>query len=280
MFRVKQLVVVAVVLLGTVAAFAFPPSGEPSGLAARNSEEKPNVLRDVGLDQKLGSQVPLDLMFTNEYGEKVPLRTYFNGKPVVLNLVYYTCPMLCGEVLNGLTGALQIMKFDIGREYNVVTVSIDPRDTSALAAKKHATYVKRYARPGANEGWHFLTGQQEQIAALADSVGFRYKYDTEIKQYAHAAGIMILTPDGKVSQYFYGVEFSPKDIRLSLVEASQGKIGTVVDQLMLFCYHYDPATGKYGAAIMNILRLAALATIFGLVLLVGLLRRQEVAHST
>lgn len=266
-------------LLATV-AFAFPPSGEPNGAVQRNSEEKPNVLRDVGLDQKLGNQVPLDLTFINEYGETVPLRNYFNGKPVVLNLVYYSCPMLCGEVLNGLTGALQIMKFDIGKEYNVITVSIDPRDTSAMAAKKHTIYVKRYARPGANEGWHFLTGKQEQITALADAVGFRYKYDPEIKQYAHAAGIMILTPDGKMSQYFYGVEYSPKDIRLALVEASHGKVGTVVDQLMLFCYHYDPATGKYGAAIMNIMRLAAGATILGLVLLVGLLRRQEAVHST
>lgn len=279
MFRVRQFVVVAVALLAT-AAFAFPPSGEPSGAATRNSEEKPNVLRDVGLDQKLGSQVPLDLTFTNEYGEQVPLRKYFNGKPVVLTMVYYTCPMLCGEVLNGLTGALQIMKFDIGREYNVVTVSIDPRDTPELAAAKHASYVKRYARPGANEGWHFLTGKQEQIAALADAVGFRYKYDAQIKQYAHAAGIMILTPDGKVSQYFYGVEFSPKDIRLALVEASRGNVGSVVDQLMLFCYHYDPATGRYGAAIMNIMRLAAGATILGLVLLVGLLRRKELSQPT
>jgi len=261
-------------------AYAFPPSGEPSGAATRNSEEKPNVLKDVGLDQRLGNQVPLDLMFTNEYGEQVPLRKYFGGKPVILNLVYFTCPMLCGEVLNGLTGSMQVMSFDIGREYNVITVSIDPRDTPLLAAKKHAMYVKRYARPGANEGWHFLTGKQDQIAALADAVGFRYKYDTEIQQYAHAAGIMILTPEGKVSQYFYGVEYSPKDIRLALVEASQGKIGSVVDQLMLFCYHYDPATGRYGAAIMNILRLAALLTILGLGLLVGLLRRRELAHST
>ena len=274
------MLMLSLLVIGTAAGYAFPPSGEPNKIVTPNSEEKPNVLRDVGLDQRLGEQVPLDLTFTDENGKSVRLADYFGSKPVILNMVYYSCPMLCGEVLNGLTGALQIVKFDVGREFNVLTVSIDPRDTTALAAKKQAIYVKRYGRPNAQAGWHFLTGRQDQIEALTKAVGFRYKYDAEIKQYAHAAGIMVLTPDGKVAQYFYGVEYSPKDIRLSLVEASKGKVGTVVDQLLLFCYHYDPATGKYGAAVMNLLRLGGGMTILGIVLLVGLLRRQELAHSS
>ena len=223
---------------------------------------KPSILDQVGLDQRLNQQVPLDLAFNDETGRAVQLQQYFGQKPVILMLVYYQCPMLCTQVLNGFTGAmLGIRRFDIGREFNVITVSIDPRDKpqDAVAAKER--YLKRYRRAGAEEGWHFLTGKKDQIDALAQAVGFRYAWDPEIQQYAHASGIMLLTPQGRVAQYYYGIEYSPRDIQLGLIEASKGKIGNVVDQVLLYCYHYDPRTGKYTAVVTKILQLAGVATI-------------------
>ncbi len=226
------------------------------------SNQKPSILDQVGLDQRLNQQVPLNLAFNDESGRPVQLQQYFGSKPVLMMLVYYQCPMLCTQVLNGFTGAMNgIVRFNIGREFNVITVSIDPRDTPQDAAEAKQRYIKRYRRAGAEQGWHFLTGKKDQIDALAQAVGFRYAWDPQIKQYAHASGVILLTPDGRVSQYYYGIEYAPRDIQLGLIEASKGKIGNLVDQVVLYCYHYDPRQGKYGAAIFNVLRLSALATV-------------------
>ena len=227
--------------------------------------QKPSILDQVGIDQRLDQQVPLNLVFNDESGQAVELQQYFGSKPVILMLVYYQCPMLCTQVLNGFTGAMNgIVKFNIGREFNVVTVSIDPRDKAEDAAAAKKRYLQRYRRAGAAQGWHFLTGKKDQIDALAQAVGFRYAWDPEIQQFAHASGIMLITPAGHVAQYYYGIEYAPRDIQLGLVEASKGKIGSVADQVLLYCFHYDPRQGRYGAAIFNILRLSALATILAL----------------
>ncbi len=224
----------------------------------------PELLRGVGIEQRLNAQVPLDLILRDEGGQEVRLAAYFGDKPVILSLAYYECPMLCTQVLNGLASALKVLSFDIGKQFNVVTVSFNPNDTAALAAAKKQTYLKEYGRPGAADGWHFLTGDAAAIARLTESVGFRYRYDPEHRQYAHAAGIMILTPQGRIARYFYGVEFAPRDVRLGLVEAADSRIGSPVDQLLLFCFHYDPATGKYGAVVMGAVRVAGALTVVAL----------------
>lgn len=219
----------------------------------------PPALRNIGLDQKLNAQVPLNLVFRDEAGREAPLTSYFGSRPVVLALVYYQCPMLCTQVLNGMVMSLRTMTLESGQDFEVVAVSIDPTETPVLAALKKAEYVKRYARGSA--GWHFLTGAEPQIKQLAAAVGFRYAYDPKTKQYAHASAIMVVTPSGRLSRYFYGIEYAPRDLRLGLVEASENKIGTPVDTVLLYCYHYDPNTGKYSAIVMNIVRLAALLTL-------------------
>jgi len=258
--------VLAVILMAACASASAWSQAAPKlqpGDAVSN--QKPSILDQVGLDQRLDQQVPLNLAFNDETGQAVQLQQYFGSKPVILMLVYYQCPMLCTQVLNGFTGAMNgIVRFNIGREFNVVTVSIDPRDTPQDAAAAKKRYLQRYRRAGAAEGWHFLTGKKDQIDALAQAVGFRYAWDPEIQQYAHASGIMLLTPAGRVAQYYYGIEYAPRDIQLGLIEASKGKIGSVVDQVLLYCYHYDPRQGKYGAAVFNILRLSALATVLAL----------------
>ena len=236
---------------------------------------RPALLTDVGLDQKLNQQIPLHLNFRDETGKTVQLGDYFGAKPVILVLAYYECPMLCTQVLNGLTRSMQGMPLEVGRQFNVVTVSINPRDSTALAAAKKRLYAGIYGRSGADRGWRFLTGDQPSIDELARAVGFRYAYDRESDQYAHASGIMILTPEGKLSRYFYGIQYPSRDLRLSLVEASEGKIGSAVDQILLFCYHYDPTTGKYGLAILNVIRAAGLATILTIGGLVWILSRSE-----
>jgi protein SCO1/2 len=218
----------------------------------------PGALQGVGIDQKLDEQVPLNLTFRDEAGRTVPLSTYFQSKkPVILALVYYECPMLCTQILNDLESSLKAVSFNPGRDFEVVSVSFDPKDTPDIAASKKQLLLKRYNRPNTSNGWHFLVGDPPNIKALTDAVGFHYKYDPATQQFAHASGIMILTPDGHLSRYFYGLEYAPRDIRLGLVEASQNKIGSPVDQILLFCYHYDPATGKYGAMVMRIVRFAA-----------------------
>ncbi|MBC7910027.1 MAG: SCO family protein [Pyrinomonadaceae bacterium] len=228
----------------------------------------PKALNNVGIDQKLGEQVPLDLMFRDEAGREVRLSEYFNqGRPVIISLVYYECPMLCNQVLNGLAGSLKTLSFDVGKEFDVVTVSFDARETPQLAAAKKDSYMARYNRAGAEKGWHFLTGDEKNINALTQAVGFRYAYDETTNQFAHASGIMLATPEGKLARYFYGIEYAPKDMRLSIVEASANKVGSPVDALMLYCFHYDPATGKYGLAIMNVVRLGGILTVLGIIAL-------------
>jgi protein SCO1 len=233
----------------------------------------PPALKKVGIDQKLNEQVPLDTVFKDEQGREVRLGQFFKGKPVVIALVYYTCPMLCNQVLNGMLGSFRQVSFNLGEQYEVVTVSFDPKETPDLAAKKKETYIKAYNRPSGDAGWHFLTGDEANIKRLTEAVGFRYLWDEQTKQYAHASGIMIATPEGKLARYFYGIDYPPKDVRLALVEASANKIGTPVDQLMLYCYHYDPSTGKYGVVIMNVMRVAGIVTLILMAALFLLLRK-------
>ena len=238
----------------------------------------PGALTGVGIDQKLDYQVPLNLTFFNEAGATVPLSSFFHSKkPVILALVYYRCPMLCTQILNGLESSLKAVSFNPGQDFEIVAVSFDPKDTWQIAASKKQTYLRRYGRANTANGWHFLTGDEANIKALTDAVGYHYKYDPATDQFAHASGIMIVTPDGRLSRYFYGVEYAPRDVRLGLVEASQNKIGSPVDQLLLFCYHYDPSTGKYGALVMNMVRLAGAGFVLvgGAVLLIALRREKR-----
>ena len=247
------------------------------GIMSPPANVRPPGLKSVGIEQHLDEQIPANLPFRDETGKAVRLGDYFGKRPLILNLVYYQCPMLCGEVLAGLQGAMRALKFDVGKEFDVLTVSFDPKETPEMAAANKADSLKQYGRAGAAEGWHFLTGPQASIDALTTSAGFQYEYDPRIGQFAHATAIMVLTPQGKIAQYYYGVEYSPKDLRLGLVQASQGKIGTVVDQILLYCYHYDPQAGKYGAIVSRILQLAALATMLGLgVFLAVMFRRNPV----
>lgn len=222
---------------------------------------RPPGLKHVGIEQNLNQQIPPGLEFRDETGKEVHLSDYFGKKPLILSLVYYRCPMLCSEVLSGLESALRVLKFNVGSEFDVLTVSFDPHDTPAEATAKKADLLKRYGRPGAANGWHFLTGPQASIDALTKAAGFEYEYDPKSNQFAHATAIMVLTPTGKIAQYYYGVEFAPKDLRLGLVQASQEKIGNLVDEVLLYCYHYDPDTGKYGPIVSRVLKLAGGATI-------------------
>ena len=265
--------VLAMVLL---AATAWG-QGMSKGIMSPPSNVRPPNLQNVGIEQHLDAQVPADLAFVDDAGHAVKLGDYFGKKPLILNLVYYNCTMLCGEALSGLTGAMKMVKFNVGDEFDVVTVSFDPHETPAIAATKKQDYLKRYGRAGADSGWHFLTGPAESINALTKAVGFQYQYDPKINQYAHATAIMVLTPQGRISRYFYGVDYPPKDLRMGLVEASQGKIGNAVDAVLLYCYHYDPATGKYGAIVNNILQLGAGLTILILAGLLFVLFRLEKA---
>lgn len=247
------------------------------GIMSPPASVRPPGLRNVGIEQHLDEQIPPGLVFRDETGKAVRLGDYFGKRPIILNLVYYQCPMLCGEVLSGLTSALRVLKFDVGKEFDVLTVSFDPQETPELAAAKKAEYLKRYGRPSAAAGWHFLTGPQESIDALTKAAGFQYQYDSATKQFAHTTAIVVLTTEGKISQYYYGIEYPPRDLRLGLVQASQNRIGTVVDQVLLYCYHYNPDTGKYGAVISRILQLAALATMLAVGILLAVLFRREAA---
>ncbi len=239
--------------------------------------ERPRILRDVGFDQRLGETVPLDAVFRDESGRAVRLGDYFGQRPVVLSLAYYDCPMLCTVTLNGLASALDVVSFDPGREFEVVTVSFEPRETPELAAAKKATYLRRYKRPGAAAAWHFLTGDAREIKRLTDAVGFKYAWDETTKQYAHASGVMVLTPDGRLARYLYGVEYAPKDLRFAIYESARGKILSPVDHLLLYCYHYDPTLGRYGATVMGLVRGGAVLTLAALAALIVTLRRREAA---
>jgi protein SCO1/2 len=224
---------------------------------------RPSILNEVGIDQKLDAQVPTDLVFKDESGNDVRLGSYFGSRPIVLSLVYYKCPMLCTLVLNDLTHALVSMPstMSVGEQFDVITVSFDPRETPELAAGKKRQYLREYRRAGGEHGWHFLAGDEASIRKLTDAVGFRYVWDAQYSQYAHASGIIVLTPQGRIARYFYGIDYRAKDLRLALTEASQGTISSPVERVLLYCFHYDPATGKYGFAIMNILRAGGLLTV-------------------
>lgn len=263
-------------------------SGNRARGSAANSEPslnngKPAILDGVGIEQKLNAPVPLDLEFTDESGATVRLADYFQtGRPVVLSLAYFGCPMLCTQVLNGLTSGLKALTLEPARDFTVLTVSFDTTETHTLAAAKKLNYVKAYGRPAGEEGWHFLTGRAESVRRLTEAVGFHYAWDAETRQYAHASGVMVLTPQGHVSHYLFGMDFPPRDLRLALVEASQNKIGNLADQVLLYCYHYDPATGRYGAVTMNVLRLAGVATVAltGLAILIFLRRERRTRRLT
>ena len=232
--------------------------------------------KSIGIDQKLGDQLPLDLEFTDSSGERVSLSQYFGKKPVVLTLVYYECPMLCTQVLNSLLRALNVLSFGIGTDFDVLTISVDPGETPELAAAKKAEYNKNYRGRDGSTGWHFLTGEQDQIKQLAAAVGFRYEYDEDTDQYIHASGLMVLTPEGKLARYLYGIDYPPRDLRWGLVEAADGTIGNPVDQLLLLCYSYDPLTGKYGLYIRNSLRIGGLITVLALVgFIVAMIKRER-----
>ncbi len=255
-------------MLNSIAGFALIFSfaaaawgqGMNQGIMSPPANVRPPGLKNVGIKQNLDQFMPANLEFTDDLGRKVHLGDYFGNKPLILNFVYYSCPMLCGEELSGLESALRVLKFDIGKEFEVITISFDPKDTPEAAAKKKGEFLRRYKRAGAEQGWHFLVGQPDAIKAATDAAGFQYQYDPQTQQFAHSTAILLLTPQGKISQYYYGVEYAPKDIRLGLVAASQNKIGNLADELLLYCYHYDPDKGKYSATIMRILRLMSVAT--------------------
>ncbi|MBA4123652.1 MAG: SCO family protein [Acidobacteria bacterium] len=243
-----------------------PKTYDPS--QAGVSSGLPPILKGVGIEQKLNEQLPLSAEFKDEDGNVVKLGDYFGKeKPVILALVYYECPMLCNEVLNGLTGSLKGISFDAGKEFEVVAISFDVRenDKPDLAKNKRASYLNRYGRPGAENGWHFLTGTQSEIDRVTQAVGFNYQFDEASNQFAHAGGVMIITPEGKISRYLYGIDYAPKDLKFALMDSAEGNIGNPAEQLYLYCFHYDPATGKYGLQILSVMRLMAIATIVGIV---------------
>ena len=249
-----------------------PPTNPPSSV-------RPAALQNVGIDQNLNGRLPLDLHFRDESGRDVRLGEFFGSRPVIITPVYYGCPMLCTQILTGLVAGLKPLSFDAAKQFDVLAVSFDPSETPELATKKKDAYVQRYGRDGSEKGFHFLTGDEASIKALTHALGFRYTYDPATKQFAHASGIMVATPEGRISRYLYGVDYAPRDLRLALVEAADRKIGTPIDGLLLFCYHYDPATGKYGAIAMNFLRLAAVVTVIGIAAFLMILFRRDLRTS-
>ena len=261
---------------GFTVAGSFTPAGAESTIVPGNT--MPGPLKAVHYDQRLGEQVPLDLPFRDDAGRSVKLGDYFGSRPAVLILAYYRCPMLCDMVMQAAESGLKPLSLTPGKDFEVIVASIDPTDTPERAAMKKRDILQRYARPGTEAGWHFLSGPQPSIERLAHAVGFQYVYDPVLHQFAHAAGIVLLTPEAKVSRYFFGIEYPPRDLRLGLVEASGGKVGSLVDQVLLYCFHYDPVVGRYSAITLNIVRVAALATVIGLVLFIVLLRRRETAQ--
>jgi protein SCO1/2 len=263
--------VLCVLLYGTL--IALP------ALAHHQAEHTPDLLRQVGFEQRLHAAMPLELTFRDDTGQQVRLGDYFHARPVILVLAYYRCPNLCTLVLNGLVRTLRALAFTAGAEFTVVTVSIDPRDTPALAAAKKAHYLQSYGRAAAATGWHFLTGDAAAIQQLTQAVGFQYAYDAAHDQFAHASGIVLLTSQGVIARYFYGVEYAPRDVRLGLIEAAAQRIGSPIDKLLLLCYHYDPQTGKYGLVILRVIRLAGLVTVLSLGVIVGVLFRRERGRS-
>jgi protein SCO1/2 len=256
---------------GAASAQAVPSGTGPA------AQTRPAVLKNVGFEPQLNAHLPLDLAFRDETGRDLQLREYFTQKPVLLALVYYGCPMLCNQTEQGVVGALRMLSFNPGRDYEVVFVSFDPRESADMAAQKKESAMTHFRRPETASGWHFLTGSEESIEALTRGANFRYSFDQKSGLFAHASGIMLLTPDGRISRYFYGVEYPARDIRLGLVDASAGKIGTPIDRALLFCYQYDPASARYSAAILKIIRLGGILTVLALVAGILIFRRRDIA---
>ena len=285
----KVLLVILWLVIASTAVPAQAPPGPSSPLYGARPETGnvstglPAPLRDVKIDQKLNQQLPLDLTFRDESGREVKLGEFFGHKPVVLAFVYYDCPMLCTQVLNGMVTSFRVLPFEIGKDYDVVTISFDPRETPQLAQKKknvYVNYLPEKMRADAANGWHFLTGDEANIQKITEAAGFHYRYDENTKQFAHASGIMLATSAGKLSRYYYGIEYPARDLRLGLIETAENKIGSPVDQLLLYCYHYDPATGKYGAVVMNIMRIAGVLTLIGIAALLLLLKARNTLAGT
>jgi protein SCO1/2 len=254
--------------LSVAAAAQVPAPSDPLSFSGPKPEE---TYSNVRIEQKLGETIPLELKFRNEAGEEVALREYFGHKPVVLALVYYECPMLCGQIMNGMVDAFMLMEPNIGEAFEVVCVSIDPGESSELAAMKKESVLARYNRPSGTDGWHFLTGEEDAIEMLAATVGYGYAYDPKTDQYAHASGIMVATPQGKLAQYLLGVEYNPSGLRKAIEEAAASRLGSFVDQLILLCYHWDPKTGQYSFYVMGALRVAAVATLLPLFGFIGIM---------
>jgi protein SCO1/2 len=262
--------VAALLLAGSMAhAQAVPSNVGPSSVTM------PAQLVNVGFEPQLNAQIPLDLPFMDENGNAVQLHDYFQQKPVLLAFVYYGCPMLCNQVEQGVVGALKMLSFTPGRDYEVVFVSFDPRESPDMAAQKKKSALAHFGRSETAAAWHFLTGTKESIDAATKAANFRYNFDTKNNLFAHASGIMLLTPDGRISRYFYGVEFPGRDVRLGLVDASAGKIGTPIDHVLLFCYRYDPSTATYSASILKIIRLGGVLTIACIVGGILIFRRRD-----
>jgi protein SCO1/2 len=257
-----QLAILLSLMTAVVSAQGETPGLRPA--QAPPSSQMPAALQKVAFEQRLNEQLPLDLPFTDEHGAAVRLGDYFGRKPVVLAFVYYECPMLCTQVLNGLESALRVIDESIGRDFDVVTVSFDPRETPVLASGKKKAYLDRYQRAGAAQGWHFLTGEQASIDALTKAAGFSFYWDEQTQQFAHASGIVVATPAGRLSRYFFGIDYSARDLKFALIESSSEKIGSLADRLLLYCYHYDPATGNYGFLAMRAVRLGGAVTLVAL----------------
>ena len=239
------------------------------------ASQVPPALRAIGFDQNIDQHVPLDTMFRDESGAAVRLGDYFGRRPVVLVFAYFDCPMLCTQVINGLSSALGVLSLEPGKDFEIVTVSFNPKDTPATASAKKATYLERYHRPGADTAWHFLSGDQSSIDRLTKAAGFRYVWDAQTKQFAHPTGVIVLTPEGRLARYLFGIEYGPRNLRFALVEASAGRVGSAVDSLLLYCYHYDPATGRYGLVIMRAMRIGGAVTVLTLVAFIVVMLRKE-----
>jgi len=285
---VKGFIPAAALLMVAASLVATPAAAQMTGAPTAgylsspgvDSQTMPKPLREIGFDQNIGQQLPLDAPFVDDEGKSVTLGSYYGQKPVLLAFVYYTCPMLCTQVLNAMTSTVSMLALDAGKDFDLVLISIDARENAEQAAAKKKEFLHRYKRPGAEAGWHFLTGKEADIQRVANAAGFRYAWDEQTQQYAHPTGIIVTTTDGRLARYLFGIEYGPRDLKLALVDASEGKVGSFVDQLLLYCYHYDPMTGRYGIYVMRTLRVAGVAT----VLLIGtfivvMVRREQSQQS-
>lgn len=261
----------AIAAFAVMGAVSVAAQGDAPGLRPApgpTASSVPPALQQVRFEQKLDATLPLDAMFRDEQGNSVTLGSYFGRRPVVLAFVYYECPMLCTQILNGLASGIGVLDQTVGKDFDVVAISFDARETPVMAAAKKATYLDRYGRPGAEDGWHFLTGDEANIKRVTDTAGFHFAWDEQTQQFAHASGVIVVTPDGRIARYLFGIEYPPRDLKFALMESSEGRIGSVVDQVLLYCYHYEPATGSYSLAAMNAVRLGGavtMAILFGFI---------------